>query len=123
MSEPDPDGGPDFDEPTDPETGPVDPGSNPTPTPTPTKPFNFWGLRNTDGDISPTDLGESLDLEAGPWAHVLAGFAKQTGAGGVEAWMHYVVAIVLIVDPEGEVLPRPEPSTSTTDDDDVGAFE
>lgn len=70
----------------------------------PDKAFNFYGLRNTEADVDPDAIREELDPEAGPAAHLTMGAAKQIGAGGVEAWMHYVLAAYLFIDPEGELL-------------------
>jgi len=110
-----PEAGP-FEEPADAEPdGPArDPGADaddrkvtdPTAPPEPDKPFNVYGLRNTEGDLDPAELAAELDPDAGPEGHLLAGLGKQIEAGGVEAWMHYVFAAYLLLDPDANLLDR-----------------
>lgn len=57
----------------------------------------WWGLRNTEPSIPPQEVGQHLDLEAEWWQHLGTGFIKQSGAAGSEAWMHYTMAIVLLL--------------------------
>jgi hypothetical protein len=56
----------------------------------------WWGLRNSEPPVTPAEVGTQLDIEAEWWQHLGAGFIKQTGAGGTEAWMHYAMALMLL---------------------------
>ena len=79
---------------------PVDPG----PDPEPGKQFNWYGLRNSDPPISPSQIGRDLDLGADWWEHLFTGFLKQSGAEAAEAWQHYVISVILLVDQEHGIL-------------------
>lgn len=71
----------------------------------------YWGLRNTEpSDLTPEEVGRQLDLEAEWWQHLGTGFIKQTGGGGAEAWMHYVMALFLLVAHIFDALPEEEGS-------------
>lgn len=90
-----------FAEPDEPPTG----GPEPEPEPEPErsgKAFNYLNLRSSEPDIDPYKAGSDLDLDAGPYAHLITGLVKQSGSTGSEAWMHYIVCAVLILD--GETL-------------------
>lgn len=63
---------------------------------TPDGPDPWFGLRNTEPHVLPEEIGSQLSVEAEWWHHFLTGFAKQSGGGGAEAWMHYVMAIALL---------------------------
>jgi hypothetical protein len=78
------------------------------------KAFNYLNLRSDTPDISPHKAGGDLDLDAGPYAHVITGLIKQSGSTGSEAWMHYVVAILLVL--EGEDLFTDDGSDETGND-------
>lgn len=57
----------------------------------------WWGLRNTEPAVTPSQVGADLDVHADWWQHLGAGFMKQSGSGGAEAWMHYVMGVALLV--------------------------
>lgn len=58
--------------------------------------FNPWGLRNTDPPVTPAEVGQEMDVGADWHDHLFCGFIKQSGGSGTEAWMHYVMAVVLL---------------------------
>jgi len=97
---------------------PTEPQQVPT-EPEPEKPYNLYGLRNTAIDADPSEIAAELDPSAGPRAHAITGVCKQAGADGVEAWMHYVLALYLVIDPQGTLLgPSDETETDTDADAD-----
>lgn len=98
-------------------TSDTDPRAEPGPEPEPEpdrKAFNYLNLRSDTPDISPHKAGGDLDLDAGPYAHVITGLIKQSGSTGSEAWMHYVVAVLLVL--EGEDLFTDDGSDETGND-------
>lgn len=70
------------------------------PHPGPEKPFNIWGLRNSEPQIEPSQIGRQLDMAAEWYEHLFTMFLKASESGAPEAWMHGVVAIVLLADAE-----------------------
>jgi len=100
--------------------GPHDPAGemppDPEPEPEPDKIFNWYGLRNSTLDADPEQIKTELDPDAGARAHAVTGVCKQAGASGIEAWMHYALALYLFVDPEGSLL-EPSESPDNTDTD------
>jgi hypothetical protein len=68
------------------------------------KQFNFFGLRNSEPPLQPKNVGQQLDMAAEWYEHLFTGFLKQSESGGTEAWMHYVVAAVLLADNELGIL-------------------
>lgn len=71
------------------------------------KRFNWYGLRNDTPEVDVHDVQGSLALDVSWVDHLAAGFIKQSGGQGIEAWMHYTVAVVLYADEtvEGGLLP------------------
>lgn len=66
----------------------------------PEKPFNIWGLRNSEPQIEPSQIGRQLDMAAEWYEHLFTMFLKASESGAPEAWMHGVVAVVLLADEE-----------------------
>lgn len=64
---------------------------------TESEPDKWWGLRRSEPPIAPRDVGHQLDVQADWWQHLGCGFIKQSGSGGAEAWMHYLMAAFLLV--------------------------
>jgi len=125
MSEPESEPGP-FDGIDDPNPDPASDGAHgpagemppgPEPEPEPQeKPFNWYGLRNSTLEANPEQIKKELDPDAGARAHAVTGVCKQAGASGIEAWMHYALALYLFVDPEGSLLePSESPDNIDTD--------
>jgi hypothetical protein len=89
--------------------------------------MNWFGLRNSEPDVKPDDVAGSLDLAASWTDHLLVGFLKQTGGEGTEAWMHYVISMILLADrehgllsdEEREGLEDEQPNGDKWDDDKV----
>jgi hypothetical protein len=88
--------------PGDPADEPI--GSGPAADPGPSKQFNYWGLRNSEPPISPREVGRDLDLNVDWWQHLFTGFFKQSGSDSAEAWQHYVISMILLVDQEHGIL-------------------
>jgi len=84
------------------EPGTAEQGPEPEPEQDTGKAFNYLNLRSSEPDINPRKAGADLDLDAGPYAHLVTGLVKQSGSTGSEAWMHYIIAMILILD--GETL-------------------
>lgn len=72
------------------------------------KAMNYWGLRNSEPAVSPYDVGNELALDVEWWQHLFAGFIKQSNSTGTEAWMHYVVAAILLADSELQLFDEEE---------------
>lgn len=68
------------------------PGKEPVEEP---KAFNVLGLRNDTPAVTPSLIGEQLDLAAEWWEHLACGFSKQRSSENPEAWEHYVLAAIL----------------------------
>jgi hypothetical protein len=126
---PDPDTDPDVDlGPADspfedpPDTGPPDsePGSDPG-MGDGSKAYDFWGLRSDSPDVSPSDVGDQLDLTADWWEHLFCGLLKQSGSDVAEAWQHHLIASILLLDEQYGIL---DPDDDRGDDaaaaDDAG---
>jgi hypothetical protein len=79
------------------------------------KAFNYMGLRNSDPPISPYDVGHELALDVEWWQHLFAGFIKQSNSSGTEAWMHYVVAAILLADSELNLMDAEDREEMTED--------
>lgn len=86
--------------------GDQEPGAPPESAPQ--KAMNYWGLRNTEPHLEPRNVGRQLDLAAEWYEHLFCGFMKQSSSGGTEAWMHYVVALLLLADRELGLLTQEE---------------
>lgn len=87
-----------MDNPFDPTPGPQAPPEGEQ------KAFNLYGLRNSEPAINPRQVGDELALDVEWWQHLFAGFIKQSNSSGTEAWMHYVVAGILLADSELQLL-------------------
>lgn len=130
-----------FEEPEEPTDGPdgpeAEPGPEPGPKPghnqsipgsEPNKPFNWLNLRSSKPAVDPSSVSHELDLQAGPWAHVVCGLMKQTGADGPEAWTHYLLAFLLLLDDDLGLIPaeakgqepEPEPAKESGAPEDWG---
>jgi hypothetical protein len=91
------------------------------------KAFDVWGLRNSQPSISPQEVGRELDLDVEWYQHMFVGMLKQSNSDGAEAWMHYVVSMVLLADnqygflsdDEREDLEDEQPNGDKWDDDRV----
>jgi hypothetical protein len=68
------------------------------------KAFDFWGLRNSQPAVSPSEIGYQMDLQADWWEHLFCGFLKQSGSEAAEAWQHYVISLILLADREYGLL-------------------
>jgi hypothetical protein len=68
------------------------------------KEFNWFGLRNSEPPLHPRNVGDQLDVAAEWYEHLFTGFLKQSESGNTEAWMHYVMAAVLLADNEMGLL-------------------
>ena len=90
------------DSPFGPSEGPT---QEPQPEPEPAgKSFDLWGLRNSSPPVTPSEIGYQLDLSADWWEHMFCGFLKQSNSDAAEAWQHYVIAGVLLVDQQYGLL-------------------
>lgn len=72
------------------------------------KAFDVWGLRNSQPRVDPHEVGRSLSLDVEWYQHLFCGFLKQSGSEAAEAWQHYVIALILLVDREYGVLTEQE---------------
>ena len=68
------------------------------------KAFDLWGLRNSTPAVTPSEIGYQLDLNAEWYEHLFCGFLKQSNSDAAEAWQHYVIAGILLVDREYGLL-------------------
>jgi len=90
----------------EPPGGPADEpiGPDPAADPGPSKAYDLWGLRSDQPNVSPQNVGHQLDLQADWWEHMFCGFLKQSGSDVAEAWQHHIIALVLLVDTEYNIL-------------------
>lgn len=63
--------------------------------------------RSTTPAVTPAEVGQELDIGAEWWEHLLCMGHKASGTEGTEAWMHGVMALILlsmefIEEPDGE---------------------
>jgi hypothetical protein len=72
------------------------------------KAFDMFGLRNSQPAISPRDVGRELDLDVEWYQHLFVGFMKQSDSDGAEAWMHHVIAMILLADTQYHFLSEGE---------------
>jgi len=73
-------------------------------------------LGSTEPDVSPSQASGTLDTSE-PWhAHAETALAKATGAGGTPAWVHLLMAmLLLLIDETGVSVPS---SGGDPDDED-----
>jgi len=76
-------------------------------------------LGSTEPDVSPSQASGTLDTSE-PWhAHAETALAKATGAGGTPAWVHLLMAMMLLlIDETGVSVPS---SGGDPDDDEPAA--
>jgi hypothetical protein len=72
-------------------------------------------LGSTQPDLSPQQASGSLDFSTPWYAHAEVFFEKATNASGTPAWVHGLMALVLLLAVE---LDLPVPSVGSTDDGD-----
>jgi len=80
------------------------------------KAMNIWGLRNSTPGVTPETVGRELDMAADWYEHLFCGFMKQSSSDGAEAWMHYVMAMILLADNELELALFEEAPSDDSDD-------
>lgn len=68
------------------------------------KAFDVWGLRNAEPRIDPHDVGRELSLDVEWYQHLFCGFLKQSGSEAAEAWQHYVISLILLIDRQYNLL-------------------
>jgi hypothetical protein len=61
------------------------------------KPSWYQMARSSEPDVRPADVRGKLDVGASWHEHLTVAFVKATNSGGVEAWMHAVLAMFLSV--------------------------
>lgn len=77
-------------------------------------------LGSTEPDVSPSQASGTLDTSE-PWhAHAETALAKATGAGGTPAWVHLLMAMLLLLIDETGVS-MPSSGGDRDDEDDVEA--
>ena len=77
-------------------------------------------LSSTEPDVSPSQASGTLDTSE-PWhAHAETALAKATGAGGTPAWVHLLMAMLLLLIDETGVS-MPSSGGDPDDEDDVEA--
>lgn len=96
---------------------PQDPHAPPQEEP---KAFNVFGLRNDTPPVTPSSIGEQLDLAAEWWEHLACGFAKQRNSENPEAWEHYVLAAILFGREAGLLPENVDWSEAVGDNDESG---
>jgi hypothetical protein len=76
----------------------------------------FYGLRNSEPPISPSEIGHQLDLNAAWWQHYGCGFVKQSNSDGIEAWQHYLMGTAILLLTLTNGLNREDSGGSETDE-------
>lgn len=61
------------------------------------KPFNFLNLRSTRPEDALQQVKGQVDFDAKWYEHIAAMLLKQSSGDGVEAWVHGIIAIVILV--------------------------
>lgn len=76
------------------------------------KPGWYRALRSADPPASPATVEGNFSTDADPMEHVECAFIKITGSDGLEAWMHFVAAFVLVMLEKREDAAENQPAPS-----------